>query len=360
MYIGLPKERKNGENRVALAPAHVELLVEEGHCVAVEYGAGWGAGFTNEQYKEAGGILCDQSTVWAHDLIVKVKEPLPEEYKFIRYDHIIFSYLHLAANKPLTEYLMKAGAVGIGFETVIDEFGHTPILEPMSIIAGRLAPQKAAEYLAAPVGPGILMSEANVVILGCGTAGKEAAYISAGMGANVVLVDLPHKINKIDLDIAGNLPDWNDFDNMQAHYCVSSDSSELIEELVSTDVIIGCVHVPGEPAAQLVTKNIVSHMREGSVIVDVAIDQGGCSETSRPTSHDDPVYFVDGVTHYCVPNMPGIVPRSATESLSACIIPYALELAKDPDGTMNGLLRTGVNVRAGAVVHSAVAKAHNL
>lgn len=362
MFIGVPTETKNQEYRVALTPHHVKSLVDDGHCVAVGRSAGYGSGFTDQDYKDVGAYVVDNETVWNHDIIVKVKEPQPEEYIYFRENHVIFSYLHLAANRKLTEALVDSGACGIAFETILDEDGRTPLLDPMSTIAGRLAPQVAAQFLSTMYGgKGLLISEANVVILGGGTAGTEAAYVAAGMGAHVAIVDLPNKIDYLEENVISHLPEWNEWDNIQMHYTVSSDDTdEVLEQIVDADIVIGCVHVPGTPTEQLITEEMVKEMKSGSIIVDVAIDQGGCSETSRPTTHTDPVYTVHDVIHYCVPNMPGIVPRSASEQLALHIFPYLEDLLDDYPMSLvleGSLIRSGINVRDGTVCHPAVAKA---
>jgi alanine dehydrogenase len=347
MFIGLPKEIKNEEHRVALTPTQVKYLVDAGHCVAVGYSAGRDAGYSDTDYAAAGAHVVANDVVWNHELIVKVKEPLPEEY--IKRDQIIFSYLHLAANRELTETLMKRNATGIAFETILDEDGRTPVLDPMSVIAGDLAAYKAAEFLQHHNGgKGILMRDAHVVVLGCGTAGEAAAQIAAGMGAKVTIVELASRLQH-----AKGIAMWM---NNNAHEAVESTPENIQRVIKDADAIIGCVHVPGAPTSRLITEDMVKYdIRPGSVLIDVAIDQGGCFETSRPTSHSDPTFVKHDVLHYCVPNMPGIVPMSASKQISDHIWPYLLKIIDDPMS-----IPTGVNVHRGKVVHPAVAKAHNL
>ena len=347
MFIGLPKEIKNQEHRVALTPSQVKKLVDDGHCVAVGYGAGSDAGYSDVDYASAGAHVVSNDIVWNHELIVKVKEPLPEEH--IKRDQIIFSYLHLAANQPLTTRLVEQNATAIAFETILDEDGRTPVLDPMSVIAGDLAAYKAAEFLQFHnQGKGILMRDAHVVVLGCGTAGEAAGQIAAGMGAKVTFVEIAER-----LQYAKGIAMWM---NNNAHEAIESTPENIQEVIKTADAIIGCVHIPGAPTSRLVTEDMVKYdIKKGSVLIDVAIDQGGCFETSYPTNHTNPTFVKHDVVHYCVPNMPGIVPVSASESIAHHIWPYLLKIIDDPLS-----VPSGVNVHAGEIVHPAVAKAHSL
>lgn len=349
MFIGLPKEIKNEEHRVALTPNHVKQLVKAGHVVAVECGAGWNAGFTDQDYEDAGGYVSESRTVWNHDLIVKVKEPLPEEN--IRGSQIIFSYLHLAANRDLTERLVKSNATAIAFETILDEDGCTPVLDPMSVIAGELAAYKAAEFLLHHNGgKGILMADARITVLGYGTAGEAAARVAAGMGAAINIVELESKLPHVNQEMS-----WLPKPAKEFHKSFPSTPEEIKHSINESDVVIGCVHVPGAPTARLVTEEMVKEMKPKTVLIDVAIDQGGCFETSSPTSHTNPTFVKHDVIHYCVPNMPGVVPITASREIADHIWPYLLEIIEDPLS-----VPSGVNVHGGKVVHPAVAKAHDL
>lgn len=362
MHIGIPKERKADEYRVALTPFDVKKLIESGHTVVVETGAGEGANLFDSIYEEVGALIADQKTVWQQDMIIKVKEPQLEEYKFFRDGQIVFSYLHLAANQPLTTALMKEGVTGIAFETFTegsDPYDRaTPLLDPMSEIAGRMAAQVGAHYLLRTNGgKGILMSDARVVVIGCGTAGRAAGIVADGMGATVGFIDLEGlPLERARTFIHNNL-------SHDKHYVVASTPENIADCMLTADVVIGCVHVPGAATNRLVTKDMIKMMEPGSVIVDVAIDQGGCFETSRPTTHADPVYTEFDVTHYCVANMPGTVPRTASSALSRHIIDYAKLIADhgiDGANRLDSSFSSGINVRGGQIVHPAVKKALNL
>jgi alanine dehydrogenase len=361
MRIGVPKEIKNHEYRVGLIPSSVQELVHHGHEVLVQKGAGLGAGLSDADYITAGAKIIDSADqIFADaDMIVKVKEPLAEERKKLRKGQILFTYLHLAPDAPQTKDLIDSGAICIAYETVTAPNGSLPLLTPMSEVAGRLAPQVGAHSLEkAQGGRGVLLGgvpgvpAAEVVILGGGVSGTHAATIAVGMGANVTVVDRSADALK----------------RLAAQFGTSISTvfstRSAIEELVRrADLLIGTVLVPGAAAPKLVTHDMVKTMKPGSVIVDVAIDQGGCVETSHATTHADPTYVVDGVVHYCVANMPGAVARTSTFALNNVTLPFALALANN--GWKKALaqdvhLRNGLNVCEGQVTCEPVAQAHNL
>ena len=352
MEIGVPKEIKDREFRVGLSPSSVRVLAENGHRVFVETGAGWGAGFTDEQYEIAGGqIVSSAQEAWNRDMVVKVKEPLPPEYPFIQEGQLIFTYLHLAADKKLTEYLINSGAIAIAYETVELPDRRLPLLIPMSTIAGRLAIQFGARFLErSSGGRGILLGgvpgvrPGTVVILGGGIVGTEAARMAVGMGARVQILD----INIDRLAYLGNL-----FGSRVE--LLHSQSLNIESAVSSADLLIGAVLVPGRRAPVLVSRTLVQQMHPGSVIVDVGVDQGGCVETMRPTSHSNPTYIEEGVLHYGVPNMPGAVPWTATQALNNSTLPYVLKLGdRGLHQEIDPALAKGVNVRDGKLVHPAV------
>lgn len=361
MIIGIPKEIKDNEYRVSLPPGGARELTRHGHDVLVEKGAGVGSGFGDEEYVQAGAVLLDTAAeVWARaQMVVKVKEPQPNEYAFLRDDLILFTYLHLAASEALTRGLLDSGVIGIAYETVEDAEGRLPLLQPMSEVAGRMATQIAAHYLQRPEGGrGILMGgvpgtrPAHVVILGGGTVGTNAAQIALGMGANVTLLDVNmERLRYLDEVLHGRLT------------TLYSNETNVTEVLPTADVVIGAVLITGARAPRLVTREMLGLMPRNSVIVDVAVDQGGCVETTHATTHSDPTYFVDGVLHYGVANMPGAVPRTSSYALSNATLRYTLRLAnlgaeeamaRDPG------LAKGLNVIHGRVVHPAVAETFNL
>jgi alanine dehydrogenase len=357
--VGVPTEIKRDEQRVALSPDGVRELVSHGLEVRVQSGAGLGAGISDEAFGRAGARLVDRDDAWAAHLVVKVKEPQPEEFALLRPDLVLFTYLHLAAYPEVGRALLQAGSTAIAYETVQLEDGSLPLLAPMSEIAGRLAAQVGARLLERPQGGrGVLMGgctgvqPARVVVLGAGTVGWHAARLAAAMDAEVFLLDhSPQRLRRVEADRQGRL--------------ISLVSSQgLLERLVpSADLLIGAVLLPGDRAPTLVSEAMVAQMQPGSVIVDVAIDQGGCIATSRETSHTDPVVTIHGVQHYAVGNMPGAVPFTATEALVSVTLPYILAIAGR--GLLDAVtdrpeLVSGLNTIEGAVCHPVIAKALGL
>ena len=353
MRIGLPKEIKDQEFRVGLTPAAVQGLCQQGHRVMVETGAGTGSGFENEEYERAGATLVeDAATAWAQEMVVKVKEPQPSEYGFFRPDLLLFTYLHLAAERSLTKALLESGMVAIAYETVATPDGRLPLLTPMSIIAGRLSVQFGARYLERQQGGrGVLLggipgvAPGTVVILGGGVVGTEAAKMAVGLGARVQIID-------INVDRLGEL---EALFGSRVELLYSS-PAQIAASVPQADLLIGAVLVPGRRAPTLVSKDLVATLRPGSVIIDVAVDQGGCIETLRPTSHSQPTYLEHGVVHFGVPNMPGAVPWTATQALNNATLPYVLKLAGQGMAALDtdtGLMG-GLNVSGGKLVHPAV------
>jgi alanine dehydrogenase len=359
MRIGVVKEIKPAEWRVALTPAGTAELVGAGNIVLVEQGAGEGSGFPDDAYLGAGALLVDHpAKIWADvDLLVKVKEPIEPEFALLREGLIVFTYLHLAADPALTAALLRSGATGVAYETVEGADGHLPLLAPMSEIAGRLAGQVVAQYLTTPVGGrGILaggapgVAPARVLVLGGGVVGVYAARVARGLGAEVTILERSdQRLRYLDERFEGSVRS------------LMSDAHSVIEQLGSSDAVIGAVLVPGAVAPKLVTRAMLSSMPPRAVIVDVAIDQGGCFETSRPTTHEAPTYWVDDVLHYCVANMPGAVPVTSTRALTNATLPYLHRLA---DLGLDGFSRQdpgfarGINVRDHKVVHPAVAASY--
>jgi alanine dehydrogenase len=360
MIIGIPKEIKDNEYRVAITPGGVELLRKLGHTVLVERGAGVGSGFPDIEFNDAGARMVSQEEIFSDsDMVLKVKEPLPAEYPLLREGLILFTYLHLAAEPALTRVLLDQGVTGIAYETVQSPDNSLPLLIPMSEVAGRMSIQVAAHYLEHPNGgrgkllggiPGVRPSD--VVVIGAGTVGTNAAQIALGMGAHVTLIDrdLP-RLRQLSTLLHGNLT------------TLSSNPRNTGDAVAVADVVIGSVLVAGAKAPKLVTDQMVAAMKQGSIVIDVAVDQGGCIETSRPTSHSHPIYTVGGVIHYAVPNMPGAVPRTSTYGLSNATLPYVVRLAnlgfpeairRMPD------LAHGVNTYAGKLTHQGVADAFDL
>jgi len=325
MRIGCVREIKNNEFRVGMTPACVKAYTAAGHRVYVEQGAGEGSGFTDEEYARSGAVLTDTAKeVWdTCEMMIKVKEPLEEEYELFHEGLLLYTYLHLAADKPLTDKLLEKKVTGLAYETLIERGGGIPLLAPMSQIAGRLSIQEGAKYLEKAFGgEGVLLAgvpgtpKAEVVILGGGTVGTNACKIAVGMGANVTVIDINlRRLEYLD-DIFG----------ARIQTLVSTDEN-IRTAVLKADLVIGCVLIPGRSAPKLFKKDYLPEMKNGAVFVDVAIDQGGCGETSHVTYHDDPVYVVDGVVHYCVGNMPGAVPRTSTIALTNATLPYGLQIA---------------------------------
>ncbi len=361
MIIGVPKEIKDNEYRVALTPGGVEMLRQHGHRVLVQAGAGEGSGFSDEEYARSGAeILPTAAEVWNNaEMIMKVKEPRPQEYDFLREGLLLFTYLHLAAEEELTHELMKRKVAAVAYETVELDDGRLPLLTPMSEVAGRMAVQVGAHYLEkAHGGRGKLLGgvpgvrPADVVIIGGGTVGTNAAKIALGMGAHVTIIEKNiDRLRYLEDVLHGNLT------------TLASNPLNIASAVRVADLVVGAVLIHGARAPRLVTREMVSQMKPGSVIVDVAIDQGGCVETSKPTTHSHPIYEVDGVVHYGVTNMPGAVPRTSTYALSNATLPYALLLADhglEEAVKRNRALAKGVNTYRGHLTYPAVAEAFGL
>ncbi len=361
MIIGVPKEIKTHENRVALLPGGVLQLKKKGHELLIEKGAGAGSGFPDSAYADAGAkIVDDVNEVWKQaEMIMKVKEPIEPEYPRMRKGQILFTYLHFAASRELTEAVAKSGCIAIAYETVEKADRSLPLLIPMSEVAGRMSAQEGAKYLEKPMGGrGVLMGgipgvpPANVIILGGGIVGVNAAKIAAGMGANTTILDI-------------NIPRLRYLDDVMPKNVSTMFSNEanIRHLLPQTDLVIGGVLKPGAKAPHLVTREMLSLLKPGSVLVDVAIDQGGCFETSEPTTHDKPTYVVDDIIHYCVANMPGAVPNTSTMGLTNVTLPYAVQLANKGWRTAlkeNDELLKGLNIANGEIVYKDVAEAFEM
>ncbi len=358
MIVGIPKEIKNNENRVGMTPAGVYELVHRGHTVLVQDEAGVGSGFANAEYEKVGAVIVQTiEEVYAKaEMIVKVKEPIEKEYPLVRNGQVLFTYFHFASNEQLTEAMLDSGATCIAYETVEDSKGTLPLLTPMSEVAGRMAIQQGAKYLEKPIkGRGVLLggvpgvAPGKVLILGAGVVGVQAAKMAAGLGAHVTILD-------IDLD---RLRYVNDI--MPSHVVTEFSSAYTIERHIQNhDLIVGGVLIKGAKAPRLITRDMLKKMRPGTVIVDVAVDQGGCIETTYPTTHEDPTYIIDDVVHYCVANMPGAVPHTSTLALTHATLPYVLRLAdkgweaviaKDPG------MKKGLNIHDGKVMYEEINQA---
>ncbi|MGZ0086707.1 alanine dehydrogenase [Geobacillus sp. FSL W8-0032] len=361
MKIGIPKEIKNNENRVAITPAGVMTLVKAGHDVYVETEAGAGSGFSDSEYEKAGAVIVPNAEdAWAAEMVLKVKEPLAEEFRYFRPGLILFTYLHLAAAEALTKALVEQKVVGIAYETVQLANGSLPLLTPMSEVAGRMSVQVGAQFLEKPHGgKGVLLGgvpgvrRGKVTIIGGGTAGTNAAKIAVGLGADVTILDInAERLRELD-DLFG--------DQVTT---LMSNPYHIAECVRESDLVVGAVLIPGAKAPKLVTEEMVRSMTPGSVLVDVAIDQGGIFETTdRVTTHDDPTYVKHGVVHYAVANMPGAVPRTSTFALTNVTIPYALQIANKGYRAAcldNPALVKGINTLDGHIVYEAVAAAHNM
>ena len=361
MIVGVPRETKRDEYRVALLPVGAEELVRAGHAVLIEHGAGAGSGLPDEAYAAAGATLVDgpAEVFGKADLVVKVKEPQPQELSLIRRGQTLFTYFHFAADRHLTEGFMATGATAVAYETLRDDRGRLPLLIPMSEVAGRMSIQEGAKFLERPqMGRGILLggvpgvAPANVLVLGAGTVGANAAKVAAGFGANIALLDTSlERLRYLDDVTAPNID------------CLYSDRHTIRERLGWADLVIGSVLIPGARAPHLVEREDLKLMKPGSVIIDVAIDQGGCVATSRPTTHADPTYVVDDVVHYCVTNMPGAVGRTSTYALCNATLPYVIDLADRgvaAAARASAAIRSAVNVYEGRLVQPAVAAAFGL
>ncbi|MDC6351113.1 alanine dehydrogenase [Zeaxanthinibacter sp. PT1] len=358
MKIGVPKEIKNNESRVGMTPAGVLELVREGHEVSIQSGAGDGSGFFDDDYRKAGARIVEtlDEVYGLNDMIVKVKEPLPQEYPLIRKEQLVFTYFHFASDQSLTRAMIDSGAVCIAYETVEDGEGNLPLLTPMSEVAGRMAIQQGARYLEKPVkGRGVLLggvpgvAPGKVLVLGAGTVGIQAAKMAAGLGAHVTILDVNMKRLRYVNDV------------MPSHVVTEFSNEYNIRKLIKThDLIIGGVLLKGAKAPNLITRDMLKEMRPGTVMVDVAVDQGGCMETTHPTTHEDPVYIIDDVVHYAVANMPGAVPHTSTVALTNVTLPYIIRIASkgweqaclEDDG-----LRKGLNIVSGKVLYKEITEA---
>ncbi len=356
MRVGVPREVKRDEYRVALTPAGADVLKRAGHDVIVERGAGAGAGIADSDYEDVGARVGSDDDAWACELIVKVKEPQPTEFPKLRADQILFTYLHLAASASVAGALIAAKTTGVAYETVQDDRGRLPLLAPMSEIAGRLAAQAGAWYLERPMGGrGVLIggvagvAPGRVLVVGGGIVGINAAMVAAGMQAHVAILDTNlDRLRELELALAGRIE------------LIYSTPLSLSSLLPAADLVVGAVLIPGARAPSLITREMLGLMRPGTVLVDVAVDQGGCAETTRPTTHSEPTYVVDGVIHYCVTNMPGAVPVTSTHALCNATLPYVVAIANEGiDGACasRSELVSGLNVRNGVIVNPAVAAA---
>ncbi|MCH6230895.1 alanine dehydrogenase [Microbacterium sp. CFH 31415] len=360
MHIGVPKEIKNNERRVAMTPAAVDALVRRGHTVTVQSGAGLGSAFSDDAYRIAGARLVDSAAeTWGSaEMVVKVKEPIAAEYGHLRDDLTLFTFLHLAADRPLTDALVKSGTTAIAYETVQTPDRALPLLAPMSEVAGRLSIAVGANALVSPAGRGMLLGgvpgapKAKVVVIGGGVAGEHATANALGLGADVTVIDISlPKLRYLEARYQGAI---------QTRY---STRYEIAEQLAEADLVIGSVLIPGAAAPKLVTDDMVAGMKKGSVLVDIAIDQGGCFEGSRPTTHDEPTFPVHDSLYYCVANMPGAAPHTSTRALVNATLPYVTSVADegwDAAAGADEALALGLNVRRGEVTNAAVRAAFSL
>jgi alanine dehydrogenase len=361
MIVGVPKEIKPDEYRVSLIPVGVEEMVKHGHTVLVEKSAGLGSSISDQEYKNAGAKLIDnpREIYEQAQLIMKVKEPLPEEYPLLREDQIVFTFFHFAASKKLTDALLKANIIAVAYETIRDERGHHPILTPMSEVAGRMSIQEGAKYLEKPMqGRGILLggvpgvAPAKVVIIGGGIVGTNAAKVAAGLGARVTILDI-------------NMDRLRYLDDIMPKNVVTlmSNAQNIRERVANADLLIGAVLIEGALAPRVVTRDMIQTMKTGAVIIDVAIDQGGCIETSKPTTHSNPIYTEYNIIHYCVTNMPGAVGCTSTRALTNVTLPYALEIANkghERAAQENLAIMKGINMVKGCLTNRAVADAFGM
>lgn len=360
MKIGVPKEIKNNENRVGMTPAGVFELIKNNHNVFVQKEAGFGSGFFDKDYEDVGAIVLDtiEEVYAAADMIVKVKEPIAQEYPLIKPHHVVFTYFHFASSEPLTKAMLQSEAVCIAYETVEDEDGSLPLLTPMSEVAGRMAIQQGAKYLEKPIkGRGVLLGgvpgvpPGRVLVLGAGVVGIQAAKMAAGLGAHVTIMDINMKQLRYVNDV------------MPSHVVTEFSSEYNIRNRIKDhDLIIGGVLVKGAKAPKLITREMLKDMRPGTVLVDVAVDQGGCIETTRATTHEDPTFIIDDVVHYCVANMPGAVPYTSTLALTNVTLPYVLRLANqgwEVACAKDKSLKKGLNIVKGRIVYNEIAEAFN-
>ena len=358
MKIGIPKEIKNNEFRVAITPFGVKELISHGHEVFIEKNAGINSSFLDKDYKNEGAIILDdnKSIFDISDLILKVKEPIEEEYSLIKENQIVFTYFHFASHKPLLDAMIKSNSISIAYETVEDNNGSLPLLVPMSEVAGRMATQEGAKYLEKPMGgKGILLGgvsgvePANVLIIGGGISGTEAAKMAVGLQANVTILDTSQeRLDELTNYFKGKIN------------CLLSDKETIEREAIRSDLIIGAVLIAGAKAPKLISKKLLKSLKPGCVMVDIAIDQGGCFETSSPTTHQNPTYVIDNVVHYCVANMPGAVPYTSTYALTNKTLPYLIEIANKgwrKASKDNKEIKTGVNIIKGKIVNKNVADA---
>ena len=360
MTIGVPKEIKNNENRVGMTPAGVYELIKNNHTVFVQKDAGFGSGFFDQDYKDVGATILEtiQEVYASSQMIVKVKEPIEEEYPLITSNHVVFTYFHFASNEVLTKQMLKSNSVCIAYETVEDQEGSLPLLTPMSEVAGRMAIQQGAKYLEKPIkGRGVLLGgvpgvpPGRVLVLGAGIVGIQAAKMAAGLGAHVTIMDINMKQLRYVNDVMPN-------------HVVTEFSSEynIRKRIKDHDLIIGGVLIKGAKAPKLITRDMLKEMRLGTVVVDVAVDQGGCIETTKATTHEDPTYIIDDVVHYCVSNMPGAVPYTSTLALTNVTLPYVLRLANlgwEKACEQDVTLAKGLNIIKGKIVYEEIAEAFN-
>jgi alanine dehydrogenase len=360
MIIGVPKEIKNNENRVGITPAGVFELTKNKHTIFVQKDAGLGSGFFDQDYKDVGATVLDtiQEVYASSDMIVKVKEPIEEEYPLIRSNHVIFTYFHFASSETLTKQMLKSKSVCIAYETVEDSDGSLPLLTPMSEVAGRMAIQQGAKHLEKPIkGRGVLLGgvpgvpPGRVLVLGAGVVGIQAAKMAAGLGAHVTIMDINMKQLRYVNDVMPN-------------HVVTEFSSEynIRKRIKDHDLIIGGVLIKGAKAPKLITRDMLKDMRPGTVIVDVAVDQGGCIETTKATTHENPTYIIDDVVHYCVANMPGAVPYTSTLALTNVTLPYVVRLANlgwEKACEQDKTLANGLNIVKGKIIYEEIAEAFN-
>ncbi len=361
MIIGVPKEIKNNENRVALTPAGAKELAKHGHTVYVQSTAGLGSGFSDEEYTNAGAQLLPtiEDVYGIAEMIIKVKEPIEPEYKLIKEDQLVFTYFHFASSEPLTHAMIESKSICLAYETVEKKDRSLPLLVPMSEVAGRMAIQEGAKFLEKPSGGrGILLggvpgvNPAKVLIIGGGVVGTNAAKMAAGLGADVTIMDISlQRLRYLDDIMAANVK------------TVMSNEYNIFEEAKASDLIVGAVLIPGAKAPHLITREMLKDLKKGTVLVDVAVDQGGCIETCKPTTHEDPTFIIDDVLHYCVANMPGAVPYTSTLALTNATLPYAIQLANKgwkKACNENNELKLGLNVVNGKVVYKGVSDAFDL